>query len=165
MVNCGEERTKCYGGSCLMPKYRSKFEEQVCGQLTQQKIKFKYEPIKIKYVIPETNHTYIPDVILPNGIIIEIKGRLTKQDRFKHLYIQEQKPELDIRFVLQNYKVKLYKGSKTTYGEWLTKNNFFWSEKNIPIEWIHERRKERHTQNKNDKYVKNTGRSSSRVKL
>ena len=50
MVNCGEERTKCYGRSCLMSKYRSKFEEQVCGKLTQQKIKFKYEPIKIKYV-------------------------------------------------------------------------------------------------------------------
>lgn len=165
MVDCGEERTKCYGRSCLMLKYRSKFEEQVCGKLIQQKIKFKYEPIKIKYVIPETNHTYIPDVVLPNGIIIEIKGRLTKQDRFKHLYIQKQKPELDIRFVLQNSKVKLYKGSKTTYGEWLNKNNFLWYEKNIPIEWIHERRKERFTQNKDDEYVKDSSGSNDRVKL
>jgi len=165
VVNCGEERTKCYGGSCLMPKYRSKFEEQVCGQLTQQKIKFKYEPIKIKYVIPETNHTYIPDVILPNGIIIEIKGRLTKQDRFKHLYIQKQKPELDIRFVLQNYKVKLYKGSKTTYGEWLNKNKFLWHEKTIPLQWINEPRKENKRQHKNIKHLSDSHRSINREKL
>ena len=125
-----------------MPKYRSKFEEQVCGKLTKQKVKFKYEPIKIAYVIPETDHTYVPDVILPNGIIIEIKGRLTKQDRFKHLYIQKQKPELDIRFVLQNYKVKLYKGSKTTYAQWLDKHNFLWANKTIPQEWIDEKPKE-----------------------
>lgn len=163
MVNCGEEGTKCYGRSCLMPKYRSKFEEQVCGKLTKQKVKFKYEPIKIAYVIPETDHTYVPDVILPNGIIIEIKGRLTKQDRFKHLYIQKQKPELDIRFVLQNYKVKLYKGSKTTYGEWLSKNNFLWWEKVIPTKWINETRKAK--QNKNIKHFSYSSRSNDRKKL
>ena len=142
MVNCGEERTKCYGRSCLMPKYRSKFEEQVCGKLTQQKIKFKYEPI-----------------------IIEIKGRLTKQDRFKHLYIQKQKPELDIRFVLQNYKVKLYKGSKTTYGEWLNKNKFLWHEKTIPLQWINEPRKENKRQHKNIKHLSDSHRSINGEKL
>ena len=142
MVNCGEKRTKCYGRSCLMPKYRSKFEEQVCDKLTQQKIKFKYEPIKIKYVIPETNHTYIPDVILPNGIIIEIKGRLTKQDRFKHLYIQKQKPELDIR-----------------------KNKFLWHEKTIPLQWINEPRKESKRQNKNIKHLSDSRRSINGKKL
>jgi|TARA_E500000318_G_scaffold9656_1_gene8789 hypothetical protein len=120
-------------------KFRSKFEANVCEHLTKKLVPYKYETIKIHYIIPESNHTYTPDVLLENGIIIEIKGRFVKEDRKKHLLIKQQLPHLDIRFILQNSKSKLYKGSKTTYAQWLSKNNFLWAEKYVPIEWINEK--------------------------
>ena len=93
-------------------------------------------------------HNYVPDVVLYNGIILEIKGLLTLANREKHMYIRKQFPELDIRFILQNSKTKLYKGSKTTYAKWLDKNKFLWAEKEIPISWINEK-----PENKNSDYM------------
>ncbi len=116
--------------------YRSIFEATVCGKLDEDKVDFEYETLVIPYVVPEIRKTYTPDIILSNGIIIELKGQLTKEDRAKHLYIKEQRPDLDIRFVLQNSRNKLYKTSKTTYGAWCTKHNILWCEKRIPREWL-----------------------------
>ena len=122
--------------------FRSMFESEVCKKLMDNKIFFEYETLTIPFSVPESYHTYVPDVVLGNGIIIEIKGQLTLANRDKHLYIQRQLPKLDIRFVLQNSKSKLYKGSKTTYAQWLDKHNFLWADKVIPQEWIDERPKE-----------------------
>lgn len=116
--------------------YRSGLEERVAKELEQQKVKYKYETLKIKYEVFE-NRTYTPDFVLPNNIIVETKGRFTVADRKKHLLIQKQHPLLDIRFVFQNSKAKLYKGSKTTYGEWCDKWGFMYADKSIPEEWLH----------------------------
>ena len=122
--------------------FRSIFESKVCKKLMDNKVFFEYESLTIPFTVPESYHTYVPDVVLANGIIIEIKGLLTLANRDKHLYIKRQLPKLDIRFVLQNYKTKLYKGSKTTYAQWLDKHNFLWADKIIPQEWIDEEPKE-----------------------
>jgi hypothetical protein len=116
--------------------YRSGLEERVAKELEQQKVKYKYETLKIKYEVFE-NRTYTPDFVLPNNIIVETKGRFTVSDRKKHLLIQKQHPLLDIRFVFQNSRAKLYKGSKTTYGEWCDKWGFMYADKSIPEEWLH----------------------------
>ena len=116
--------------------YRSGLEERVAKELEQQKVKYKYETLKIKYEVFE-NRTYTPDFVLPNNIIVETKGRFTVSDRKKHLLIQKQHPLLDIRFVFQNSRAKLYKGSKTTYGEWCDKWGFIYADKSIPEEWLH----------------------------
>ena len=76
------------------------------------------------------------DFILPNGIIIESKGRFVPDDRKKHLKVREQNPKLDIRFVFSNSRNKIRKGSKTTYAMWCEKNNFLYADKRIPDEWI-----------------------------
>jgi hypothetical protein len=89
-------------------------------------------------VKPATQHIYTPDFRLPNGIFIETKGRFVLEDRKKHLLIKQQSPELDIRFVFQNAKNKLRKGSKTTYADWCTKNGFQYCEGTIPSEWLAE---------------------------
>jgi hypothetical protein len=81
---------------------------------------------------------YTPDFLLPNGIIIETKGRLTVDARKKHLWIQDQLPELDLRFVFSNPKVKIYKGSKTSYGDWCQQYGFKFAKKLIPKVWIEE---------------------------
>jgi hypothetical protein len=80
---------------------------------------------------------YTPDFVLPNGIIVECKGRLTVHDRTKHLRISEQHPHLDIRFVFQ-YDNPITKGSKTRYTDWATKHGFQWAMKTIPKEWKEE---------------------------
>ena len=93
--------------------------------------------IKVEYLVSETRK-YTPDFTLPNGIIVETKGRFTTYDRKKHLLIQKQHPDLDIRFVFSNPNSKLYKGSKSTYASWCEKNNFIYAKKLIPKEWISE---------------------------
>lgn len=114
--------------------YRSGLEDKISKDLKERGVKFEYETFKIKYEVNE-NRTYTPDFILPNGIIIESKGRFTTADRKKHLLVKKQHPELDIRFVFSNSNSKLYKGSKSTYAAWCEKHGFMYADKRIPDEW------------------------------
>ena len=116
--------------------YRSGFEHKVSEKLTENKIKFGYETTQIKYIKPETHHKYTVDFTLPNGILVETKGRWVLEDRKKHLLIKEQHPELDIRIVFQNPRGKIRKGSKTTYADFCDKHEIPWAEKEIPQEWM-----------------------------
>ena len=118
--------------------YRSGFEHKVADQLSENKIKFEYETTTINYIKPETKHTYTIDFTLPNGILVETKGRWVAEDRKKHLLIKKQHPELDIRIVFMSGKTKIRKGSKTTYGDWCDKHQIPWAEKQIPEAWFSE---------------------------
>ena len=122
--------------------YRSGLEVQVAQQLEAAGIQVKYEDpeSRVEYRVEET-HRYTPDFILPNGIIIETKGRFVTADRKKHKQIKEQHPELDIRFVFSNSKSRISKLSKTTYAMWCKKHGFKFADKFIPTEWIKERKK------------------------
>ena len=124
-------------GNDLKYGYRSGLEEKIASQLTKAGVDFEYETFKIKYKI-EKECSYCPDFRLPNGIIVESKGRFVVDDRMKHLYIKKQLPHLDIRFVFTNSNTKINKGSKTTYGMWATKNGFLYADKLIPEEWLNE---------------------------
>ena len=115
--------------------YRSGLEDRVSQQLKKLSVSVKYEELKIKYEVHDFR-TYTPDFELPNGIIIETKGRFVLDDRKKHLLIKKQHPDLDIRFVFSNSNAKINKGSKTTYGMWCDKNGFLYADKLIPEEWI-----------------------------
>lgn len=116
--------------------FRSGLEEELSESLKTQGIDGEYEQHKIAYAKPATYHTYTPDFRLPNGIFIETKGRFVLADRQKHLLIKQQNPELDIRFVFQNSKNKIRKGSKTTYADWCIKHGFLYADKEIPAEWF-----------------------------
>ena len=120
--------------------YRSGFEHKVSDQLKENKIKFEYETTVIPYIKPETKHTYTIDFTLPNGILIETKGRWVIEDRKKHLLIKKQHPELDIRMVFMSGKTKIRKGSKTTYGMFCDKHDIPWAEKTIPESWLREKK-------------------------
>jgi hypothetical protein len=108
----------------------AKFLEGVQQEVRYEKLKIEWEDLKYRL--------YTPDYELDNGIIIEAKGLFTPDDRRKHLEIKKQHPELDIRFVFSNAKAKLNKGAKTRYFEWCEKNNFLWSHRIIPKEWLQE---------------------------
>lgn len=120
--------------------YRSGLEELIANQLESHSIPFEYEDKAntVTYTIPESKHTYLPDFKLPNGIIVETKGRFVLADRKKHKLIKEQHPELDIRIVFSNSKAKISKGSKTTYGMWCEKLGILYADKEIPQNWLDE---------------------------
>jgi len=118
--------------------YRSGLEDKIADQLKSLSVPVKYEERKITYSVPESLHTYTPDFELPNGIIIESKGRFVAADRKKHLLVKQQRPTLDIRFVFSNSKAKINKGSKTSYADWCDKFGFQYSDKLIPEGWINE---------------------------
>ena len=120
--------------------YRSGFEHKVSDQLKENKVKFEYETTVIGYIKPETKHTYTIDFTLPNGILVETKGRWVLEDRKKHLLIKKQHPELDIRMVFQSSKTKIRKGSKTTYAMYCDKHDIPWAEKTIPESWLKEKK-------------------------
>lgn len=122
--------------------FRSKSEEKIYNLLIDKKIAHEYEKGKIEYEWLE-HKRYIPDFILKeNGIILEVKGRFVREDRKKHLFIRKQKPELDIRFIFDNPKAKLYKGGKMTNASWCIRHNFKYCSlrEGIPEEWINERK-------------------------
>lgn len=120
--------------------YRSGLEELISNSLTDRGVTFEYEKLKIQWLDSKTR-TYTPDfLLLKNGIIIESKGRFISSDRRKHKEIKSQYPDLDIRFVFSNSRAKLYKGSKTTYGDWCDKHDFLYADKDIPDSWIKEKK-------------------------
>lgn len=113
--------------------YRSGLEAEVAEQLEKSGVSFEYETKRIPYM---KEAKYIPDFILPSGIIIEAKGRLTQEDRSKMRLVKKHNPELDIRFVFTRSSAKISKTSKTTYGQWCEKYGFPYSDKVIPKEWL-----------------------------
>jgi|TARA_R100000995_G_scaffold61400_2_gene31293 hypothetical protein len=131
--------------------YRSGLELKISEYLQELKIKFLYEGIKIEWE-DLAYRTYTPDFVLPNGIIIETKGRFTVADRRKHKCIKKQHPELDIRFVFTNSKCKLQKGAKTSYAQWCIKHGFQYYDRIIPEDWLKEKGK-----NKHPKFIKFVG--------
>lgn len=122
--------------------YRSGLEEQIAAQLETAGVAAKYEDpdSRIEYEVNETRR-YTPDFILPNGIIIETKGRFVTADRKKHKLIKEQHPDLDIRFVFSNSRARISKISTTTYGMWCEKLGIPYADKRIPEAWLKEKPK------------------------
>lgn len=118
--------------------FRSGLEERNAKFLQAHGVKVSFETLKIAYTIPESKHVYTPDFTLPNGIIVETKGKLEPKDRAKHIYVKQQRPELDIRFVFHRPNDPIYKGSPTTHAMWAEKNGFKWANRLIPEAWLHE---------------------------
>jgi hypothetical protein len=113
-------------------------EEKIASELRAKGVSFKFEDVVIEYHKPAKNHKYTPDFWLPNGVIVETKGRFVTADRQKHVLIRDQKPELDIRFVFSNSRQRISKTSKTTYAMWCERFGFKYADKSIPQAWIDE---------------------------
>jgi len=119
----------------IFNKYRSDLEGQVADILEKQHVDFKFEPHWIRYSIEKK---YKPDLLLPNGILIEVKGWFKAEDQRKHKLIKKQHPELDIRFVFQKINKKV-QGGRFTCQEWCEKYGFLYAEAIVPNSWIHEK--------------------------
>lgn len=117
--------------------YRSGLEVSIARSLEARGVAFQYEPFRLPYRI-ERATTYTPDVVLPNGIIVELKGRFVTADRQKMKLVAEQHPDLDIRIVFSNSRTKISKASSTTYAMWSEKYGFPCAENDIPTAWLKE---------------------------
>lgn len=119
------------------PAYRSGLEEALGGQLVEAKAAFEYETLRIPFEIAETKH-YSPDFILPNGIVIEAKGRWETPDRKKHRLIKAQYPHLDVRFVFSRSQDRISKTSRTTYARFCEMQGWQYADRRIPDAWLRE---------------------------
>ena len=117
-------------------QYKSKLEIQVAEYLGEDA---EYEREYIEFVQPEKQRKYCPDFKTKAGVYIECKGKWVTEDRLKHVWLREQHPDKRIILLFQNPDVKINKRSKTTYGDWATKNGIEWldwRDKNIPRDLI-----------------------------
>lgn len=96
----------------------------------------RYEPIRLVYAAKP--RAYKPDVVLPNGIVIEIKGWFTAADRAKMLLVKAQYPALDLRMVLASPNQRLSKTSRTTQARWCHAHGIPWAQDNVPRPWTRE---------------------------
>jgi hypothetical protein len=91
--------------------------------------------MKISYTVPEKKHFYKPDIILPNGIICEVKGKLDSEARKKMALVKLQNPALDIRFVFMRDQ-PIRKHSETLYSDWCNKLGYKYCFGDIPTSWL-----------------------------
>lgn len=130
-------------------RFRSGSELRVSKFLNDKGAKWKYEVLKYKYytaskrqVICENcgpvkaviEKTYLPDFFLSNGVVLEVKGRLTSADRTKMVAVKKQHPDLDVRLVF-DYDRK-YNAAGDKYSDWAEKAGIPWCIKTIPDEWL-----------------------------
>lgn len=119
-------------------KFRSKFEKELYNNARKRKKDLDYEPSSpvVTYTV---SNRYIPDFVLPNGIIVEAKGYFKPKDRAKMLNVARNNPDLDIRFVFQRANNRLTKSPNSMmYWQWAEKHRFEWSEGYIPDSWWEE---------------------------
>jgi len=102
---------------------RSGLEDKVKEELDTCKIKYEYETLQIPYTIPASDRNYNPDFILPNGVIIEVKGKLDVDTRRKMLLVKKQNPDDDIRFIFDLNNLLVRRG-KVRYADWAKRWGF-----------------------------------------
>lgn len=102
---------------------RSKLEDRACRILDEAGIPYEYEPDQWKYVIPEREATYTPDLLV-EGNYYEVKGHFDADDRKKMLLLHEQ--GYDFIMVFDKPDNKIRKNSPTSYADWCDKNGIKW---------------------------------------
>lgn len=114
------------------PTFRSKFEEDMFNAAKRSRRTLVHEPFFISYII---RGNYLPDFVLPNGVIVEAKGYLDAAACRKMKAVKASNPDLDIRFVFQNANGKRNKRAKLKNWEWAEKHGFPWAQGTIPLDW------------------------------
>jgi len=112
--------------------YRSGMEKRLVPPLLL--LGHQYEPLWLTYAAPDRKYT--PDVVLSNGIALEIKGWFKASDRSKLLLVKAAYPLLDLRMVLASPHQTLSKKSKTTLAQWCVKHDIPWSDNGVPVSWL-----------------------------
>jgi len=119
-------------------QFRSGLERRIAGDLQRRRVGFDYEAFKVPYTQPAKDRLYLIDFVIPNGIIIEAKGRWETADRQKFVMIKDSWPDLDIRFVFSRSASTISKTSRTTYADYCESHGWQYADKAVPYAWIEE---------------------------
>lgn len=122
---------------------RSMFEVSETQRLDALNIPYEYEQHVVNFTRPAESCRYLPDLVFPSGVIVELKGPFDSADRKKHLLVKKSHPDLEIRLVFMNSRNRIGTKSATTYAKWCDKNNIKWAHQHIPIEWTREPKNQR----------------------
>lgn len=134
-------------------KAKSRFETRLGEELVALGVDFTYESTAYRYNLKPYNASchscgskevyedrqYTPDFFLPNGIIVEAKGKFTAAMRTKMLAVIKTNPELDLRMVFMRDNW-LTSAKKKRYSDWCTYHGIKSAVGSIPEEWINEKR-------------------------
>lgn len=132
-------------------KYKSDFEHRIAISLANRGVPIRYEEEQLSYekgvyrgVCNDCGskdvvsvRSYTPDWTLPNGILVESKGKFTPQNRSLMLDVIKSNPDRDIRMVFQadNW---LTRKKKTKYSDWCKQHDIKCAVGDIPDEWLQE---------------------------
>ena len=127
-------------------KHRSIFEIIVQKRLLEEfslDLQEVYEVERLEYIIPKQTKFYTPDIKLPNGIYIDLKGgTFESKDRTKTKHFIKSNPDVDLRFVFKcNSRINPKNRNSKTYGEWCESQKLLWAVGKIPESWIKEEKK------------------------
>ena len=128
-------RAAVIGGFAHRGAYRSDMEARVIGPW--QAHGAEYEPCFLRFQV-EVPRRYTPDVVLPNGIAIEVKGWFWGADRTKLLAVKAAYPDLDLRMVLATPRGWITPRRIMTQSAWCDRHGIPWAEKEIPVSWVQE---------------------------
>jgi hypothetical protein len=107
----------------------------VCADLEARGHGYQYEPHKLSYTYEAT---YVPDLLLSNGVYVEMKGFFSYEDRRKMESVLKSNPGIKIRMLFYRDS-KIAKNSKMTYSMWAEKIGIPYAVgKSIPEEWLNE---------------------------
>lgn len=131
--NARARRGRCYYEGI---KYRSLLEKETAKQLQHKVKRYDYESDQLEYWLQKK---YLTDFYIVtttgNKFFLEVKGRLTQDDRRKYLAVKQYHPSVDLRFLF-GANNKLTKVSKIRYLDWAEKHEFPACVKQIPKEWL-----------------------------
>jgi hypothetical protein len=115
-------------------KYKSRLELLFATLAFKHDLQFEYEADRIPFIRPAH---YVPDWKIAERVYIETKGYLAPSDRAKLIAFKEQHQDITILLCFANAQNRLNSNSKTTYGEWATKNGFDWHDlrEGLPVHW------------------------------
>jgi hypothetical protein len=119
----------------------SKFEETFEKTLVAAGIQYAYEAIKVKFTPPAKERTKTWDWLITTDsgktFIVETKGWWPPRNRLDETEAIHQNTA-DVRYCFQRASTPIRKNSKTTYGDWCSKNGILWCEGTIPLSWLSE---------------------------
>ena len=117
------------------PKWRGGLERSIIKDFEDKGVEYQYEVLNIPYRLRKN---YIPDFLLPNGIVVEAKGFWKSEDRQKIRRVIEQHPFIDLRMVFSNSANRIAKKSPTTYATYCDKLGIPYADGLVPQRWIDE---------------------------
>lgn len=111
-----------------MKRLKNNFEKRIFSALKRAKVDFKYESVRIPYIL--SGH-YIPDFLISTStglVYIETKGYFRPEAKRKMVAVKKQHPELDIRIVFYSYNSR--------NERWAIRHGFRYAFEKIPTEWL-----------------------------